>query len=67
MEAHPGKEAAMNRLVSRAGGTDRRFFRAAALATALVAVVLVLTACNTVEGFGRDMESVGQAIAELAD
>lgn len=33
---------------------------------ALIALV-VLTACNTVRGAGRDVESVGQAVEKTAD
>ena len=34
------------------------------LALALVASSLLVTACNTVKGAGRDVESVGQAGAD---
>ncbi|MBB5686058.1 entericidin A/B family lipoprotein [Sphingobium boeckii] len=35
------------------------------LALALVASSLLVTACNTVKGAGRDVESVGQAGSEV--
>lgn len=31
------------------------------LAAGLAAITMTATACNTVKGFGRDVESVGQA------
>jgi predicted small secreted protein len=31
------------------------------LTTALLAATILLAACNTVKGIGRDIESVGQA------
>ncbi|MEO6387542.1 MAG: entericidin A/B family lipoprotein [Croceibacterium sp.] len=31
------------------------------LAAGIVALTLTASACNTVKGFGRDVESVGQA------
>lgn len=31
------------------------------LTTTLIAVSLLLSACNTVKGLGRDIESVGEA------
>ena len=36
------------------------------LASAL-ALALLLTACNTVRGLGRDVESVGEAVERAAD
>ena len=37
------------------------------LATALAALTLTSTACNTVQGIGRDIESVGQTGEEVID
>jgi len=37
-----------------------------AVAAAMTAVLL-LTACNTVEGLGRDLEDLGYAIQDAAD
>jgi predicted small secreted protein len=37
------------------------------LCSALAGSALVLTGCNTSEGFGRDVESVGEDIQEEAD
>lgn len=34
---------------------------------ALVATTLILTACNTVKGVGRDVESVGRTVEDVAD
>lgn len=34
---------------------------------ALIASTLILSACNTVRGVGRDVESVGDAVADTAD
>jgi predicted small secreted protein len=31
------------------------------IATSLIAATLLLSACNTVKGLGRDIESVGEA------
>jgi predicted small secreted protein len=36
-------------------------FRKTALALAALSVALAASACNTVKGLGRDVESVGQA------
>lgn len=33
----------------------------------LSAILLAVAACNTVEGFGKDMEKGGQAIQRTAD
>lgn len=33
----------------------------------LSTILLALAACNTVEGFGKDMEKGGQAIQRTAD
>lgn len=34
---------------------------------ALLASVLLLSACNTIAGAGRDLESVGDAIGDAAE
>jgi predicted small secreted protein len=34
--------------------------------TALIAVALLLAGCNTVRGFGQDLEKVGDKIQEKA-
>lgn len=34
---------------------------------ALIAALLATTACNTVQGLGRDIESVGRAGEEVID
>lgn len=36
------------------------------LATAFAGAGMLLTACNTVEGAGRDVEAVGDSIADTA-
>jgi predicted small secreted protein len=33
----------------------------------LMGAVMILTACNTVRGIGRDVESVGRTVADTAD
>ncbi len=33
----------------------------------LLSTSLILAACNTVEGAGRDVQSVGQAVEDAAD
>ena len=33
----------------------------------LIAVLLAVSACNTVEGFGKDMKKGGEAIEKAAD
>ncbi|MEN9932138.1 MAG: hypothetical protein RIS17_711 [Pseudomonadota bacterium] len=33
----------------------------------LVAALALLAACNTIEGAGRDLKSVGSAVAKSAD
>ena len=38
-----------------------------ALIAALSLSVFALSACNTTEGFGRDVESTGDAIEDAAD
>jgi len=35
--------------------------------TALAGLGVTLSACNTVEGVGRDVESVGDSVADTAD
>lgn len=40
---------------------DTAMLRKAIIALAASAIVLTATACNTVKGAGRDVESVGQA------
>lgn len=37
------------------------------LAMALIASGLALSACNTVEGLGRDVSSAGDTVANTAD
>lgn len=37
------------------------------LAMALIASGLALSACNTVEGIGRDVSSAGDTVANTAD
>ena len=37
------------------------------LAMALIASGLALSACNTIEGVGRDVESAGETVANTAD
>jgi predicted small secreted protein len=39
--------------------------RTATIATALTAIILSSAACNTVQGLGRDIESVGQKGEEV--
>ena len=36
------------------------------LAAAAIAGAILVSACNTVEGVGRDVESVGDTVAETA-
>ncbi|MBB5715795.1 entericidin A/B family lipoprotein [Sphingomonas aerophila] len=38
-----------------------------ALKLALVAGVLLVSACNTVEGVGKDVSSAGSTVAKTAD
>lgn len=38
-----------------------------ALRAALAAALLCLAACNTVQGVGRDVQSVGQTVQDAAD
>ena len=42
-------------------------FRKTALATALAALTLSSAACNTVQGLGEDIESVGRTGEEVID
>lgn len=44
----------------------RRIF-AALLFSILGVTAVALTACNTTEGFGRDVEATGDAIEDAAD
>ena len=37
------------------------------LTIALATSAFVLAACNTVEGAGRDVQSVGEAVEDVAD
>jgi predicted small secreted protein len=37
------------------------------IVVAAMAFTLLLTACNTVRGVGRDLESVGDAVERTAD
>jgi predicted small secreted protein len=37
------------------------------LGSALIAGMLLVTACNTVEGAGRDVQSAGKAVENAAD
>ncbi|HAQ34143.1 MAG TPA: entericidin EcnA/B family protein [Alphaproteobacteria bacterium] len=37
------------------------------IALMLAASSLALTACNTIQGFGRDVEATGDAIEDAAD
>ncbi|MFT3965366.1 MAG: entericidin A/B family lipoprotein [Sphingobium sp.] len=36
------------------------------LATALLSALVLLSACNTVEGAGRDVSSAGDAVSDAA-
>jgi entericidin B len=54
MEQSPGRKAA--------GQTkDNEMLRKLVLAAVLGGITLSATACNTVKGVGRDVESVGEA------
>ncbi len=33
----------------------------------LIGAVMILTACNTVRGVGRDVQSVGRTVSDAAD
>ncbi len=35
--------------------------------TVLLGAAILLSACNTVRGIGRDVESVGETVADTAD
>lgn len=37
------------------------------IVSALLAALLLLSGCNTVSGFGRDVESAGESISDTAD
>ena len=39
----------------------------ATLATLAIGAALLISACNTVEGAGRDLQSAGQAVEDTAD
>ena len=39
----------------------------AAIASLALGTALLLSACNTVEGAGRDLQSAGQAVEDAAD
>lgn len=39
----------------------------ATLATLAIGAALLVSACNTVEGAGRDLQSAGEAVEEVAD
>jgi entericidin B len=41
--------------------------RNAKMLVTLIVTGLILTACNTVEGVGRDIKSAGEAIEDAAD
>ncbi|MEO1045615.1 MAG: entericidin A/B family lipoprotein [Pseudomonadota bacterium] len=41
--------------------------RKSALILTVTAAALLVTACNTVSGIGRDIESAGDAVADAAD
>jgi predicted small secreted protein len=44
-----------------------KWLQLAILCSALAGSALMLSGCNTSEGFGRDVESVGEDIQEEAD
>ena len=39
----------------------------ATIASLAIGAAMILSACNTVEGAGRDLQSAGQAIEDTAD
>ncbi len=41
--------------------------KATLLASGLAAILLMLAACNTVQGAGRDIQRAGDAIEDAAD
>ena len=45
----------------------QRFRNLARLAAVVLAAMLVLSACNTVRGVGRDVEKAGEVIKDSAD
>jgi entericidin B len=46
---------------------DRMNMRKIAMLALLAGTMLTTTACNTIAGAGRDMASVGHAVAKTAD
>ena len=56
---------------SRAGDTPGQHFQENImrkfLGLAAIAGALLVSACNTVEGMGRDVESAGHTVAKAAD
>lgn len=45
---------------------ERSVARRSLLAGAMLVSIAVLTACNTVEGVGEDVEAAGDAVADTA-
>ena len=43
--------------------TEQTIRRPLAVIAALASVTMFLAACNTVEGFGRDLEAAGESIS----
>lgn len=41
--------------------------KATFIASGLTAILLILAACNTVQGAGRDIQQTGEAIEDAAD
>ncbi len=41
--------------------------KATVIAAGLTAILLILAACNTVQGAGRDIQGAGEAIEDAAD
>lgn len=39
----------------------------ATLASLAITAAMLVSACNTVEGAGRDLQSAGQAVEDVAD
>lgn len=37
------------------------------LSAAVISAAVLVSACNTIEGAGRDVESVGETVADAAD
>jgi len=48
-------------------GQARSARRCAAMVGAALAAMLGLTACNTIAGAGRDLESLGRTLADSAE